>query len=81
MMENGFIPKASIYFQRLECALCPKKVSTSSAGHELAAGEWLDLHFEVSRVQYEAMIRAVALYRSAILSDRERVLGTKCREV
>ena len=33
--------------------------STTTTGHELAGAEWLDLHFEASRPQYEFMIRAV----------------------
>lgn len=35
--------------------------STTTTGHELAGADWLDLHFEASRPQYEAMIRAVGL--------------------
>jgi arsenite methyltransferase len=42
-------------------ATMSQKESTSTAGHELAAGDWLDLHFEASRVQYEFMIRAAGI--------------------
>jgi arsenite methyltransferase len=35
--------------------------STTTAGHELASANWLDLHFEASRSQYECMIRSVGI--------------------
>ena len=35
--------------------------STTTSGHELAGADWLDLHFEASRPQYEYMIRAVGI--------------------
>ncbi len=35
--------------------------STTTTGHELAGADWLDLHFEASRPQYEYMIRAVGI--------------------
>lgn len=33
----------------------------ASTGHILAAGEWLDTHFEACRPEYEAMLRSVGL--------------------
>ncbi len=35
--------------------------STSSAGHAMAAGTYLDAHFEMCRPEYEAMLRSVGL--------------------
>ncbi|MEZ4868579.1 MAG: class I SAM-dependent methyltransferase [Caldilineaceae bacterium] len=35
--------------------------TTSSTGHALAEANWLDIHFEVARVEYEAMLRDVGL--------------------
>ncbi len=32
-----------------------------STGHILAAGEWLDTHFEACRTEYEAMLRSVGI--------------------
>jgi len=32
---------------------------TSSTGHAMATGDWLDLHFETSRPEYEALLRSV----------------------
>jgi len=34
-----------------------------STGHILAAGEWLDTHFEACRPEYEAMLRSVGIER------------------
>ena len=34
-----------------------------STGHILAAGEWLDTHFEACRPEYEAMLRSVGVER------------------
>jgi len=31
----------------------------SSTGHTMATGDWLDLHFEMARPEYEAMLRSV----------------------
>lgn len=35
--------------------------TTSSTGHALAEASWLDVHFEVARAEYEAMLRDVGL--------------------
>jgi ubiquinone/menaquinone biosynthesis C-methylase UbiE len=34
---------------------------TSSAGHLFAAGDWLDVHFEAARPEYEAILHSVGL--------------------
>ena len=36
----------------------PEQGHTTSAGHTLATGGWLDAHFEAARPEYEAMLRA-----------------------
>ena len=41
-----------------------RAASTSSAGHALAAGTYLDAHFEMCRPEYEAMLRSVGLQPS-----------------
>ena len=33
----------------------------SSTGHELASGDWLDIHFEANRPEYEAQFKAVGI--------------------
>src|SRR6476659_2369951 len=39
----------------------PEGVNASSQGHAMAEAAWLDVHFEASRPQYEAMLRSVGL--------------------
>jgi len=34
---------------------------TSSAGHAMASGDWLDAHFEACRPEYETILRAVGI--------------------
>ena len=36
-------------------------IHASSRGHTLAGAAWLDVHFEASRPEYEAMLRSVGL--------------------
>ena len=43
--------------------------STTTTGHELASANWLDLHFEASRSQYECMIRSVGIQPSWAVLD------------
>jgi arsenite methyltransferase len=40
-----------------------------STGHILAAGEWLDTHFEACRPEYEAMLRSVGIERGWSVLD------------
>ncbi len=39
----------------------PEQGHTSSTGHTMATGDWLDLHFEAARPEYEAQMRAVGI--------------------
>jgi ubiquinone/menaquinone biosynthesis C-methylase UbiE len=39
----------------------PEGIHASSQGHTLAGAEWLDLHFEAARTEYEAMLRSVGI--------------------
>jgi arsenite methyltransferase len=39
----------------------PSPDHASSQGHALAGGDWLDVHFEAERPEYEAILRSVGL--------------------
>jgi len=39
----------------------PAPTHTSSTGHGMATGDWLDTHFEFSRPEYEVQVRAVGI--------------------
>jgi arsenite methyltransferase len=42
---------------------------TSSTGHAMATGDWLDLHFETNRPEYEAILRTVGFQPGSHVLD------------
>lgn len=46
-----------------------QQAHTSSTGHAMATGDWLDLHFETNRPEYEAILRSVGFQPGAHILD------------
>jgi ubiquinone/menaquinone biosynthesis C-methylase UbiE len=57
-LRAGFVERKE---SRMDTPSHPSSDHVSSQGHALAGVDWLDVHFEAERPEYEALLRSVGL--------------------